>query len=81
MSGCLFRSHIPEYGTKVRHFSETQHVLNFDFKIFSKMRFKLNIRQEKFCQEYVKSGNATAAMLEAYPSRKKWTEEAQNSAA
>lgn len=45
------------------------------------MRYKLNIRQEKFCQEYVKSGNATAAMLAAYPSRIRWKEETRNNGA
>lgn len=45
------------------------------------MARKLNDKQEKFCREYVKSGNATAAMLEAYPSRRKWSENARNTEA
>lgn len=45
------------------------------------MRKKLNIRQEKFCQAYVRLGNATAAMLEAYPTRQNWGDDTKNNAA
>lgn len=39
------------------------------------MSNKLTLKQETFCQEFVKSGNASASYRIAYPSSLKWKDE------
>lgn len=42
---------------------------------------RLTIRQERFAEEYVLTGNASEAYRTAYPASKKWKDESVNTAA
>jgi len=42
---------------------------------------KLTPKQEKFCQEYIKTGNASEAFRRAYPASLKWKPDAVHSRA
>ena len=49
---------------------------------FARMgKMSLNPRQELFCQEYMKHGDARKAMLAGYPKREGWTEGGQRTGA